>query len=160
MQTFLPYSDYFKSMECLDYSRLGNQVWREGIILIRGGWENHPASKMWKGYEYHLGLYLLSGLKILRIRNKKEYNNVEFNIRNEMLRFENTGAPKWLGNENFHASHRSNLLRKANEALEKSMNASTNKMMLKYMYIYKWYQQFNWLESPDLPYFWPTKEGY
>jgi hypothetical protein len=70
MQTFLPHPDYFESMRCLDKSRLGNQVWREGITLIRGGWPNHPASKMWRGHEYHLGLYLLAGVEALKERGK------------------------------------------------------------------------------------------
>jgi hypothetical protein len=46
--------------------------------------------------------------------------------------------PPWLGNEDFHRSHRSNLLRKYPEH----------------------YRQF-WPDEPDnLPYFWPTKEGF
>lgn len=73
MQTFLPYSDYKKSMECIDATRLGNQIWREDITLIRGGWKNHPASKMWRGHEYHLGLYLLDGVDILEERSNKKY---------------------------------------------------------------------------------------
>ena len=121
---------------CLDKSRLGNQVWREGITLIRGGWPNHPASKMWRGHEYHLGLYLLAGLKVLRERSGKDYIEIEQKIRTEMKKFRNTGKPKWVGNERFHASHRSNLLRKDKE----------------------WYSQFGWNEPDDLPYVWPTKE--
>ena len=66
MQTFVPLPDYKMSMNCLDKSRLGNQVWREGMTLIKGGWSNHPASKMWRGYEYHLGLYLLAGCDVLK----------------------------------------------------------------------------------------------
>jgi hypothetical protein len=46
--------------------------------------------------------------------------------------------PKWFGDDRFHASHRSNLLRKDLQH----------------------YSQFNWEESPDMDYFWPTKEGY
>lgn len=135
MQTFLPYSDYKKSMECLDKSRLGNQVWREGLTLIRGGWPNHPASKMWRGYEYQLGLYLLAGLEVLEKRNKKKYDNIREKITFEMNKFNYTDKPSWLGNEKFHASHRSNLLRKNKE----------------------YYSQFNWIESDDLPYEWPVK---
>jgi hypothetical protein len=47
---------------------------------------------------------------------------------------EAVSPPKWLGNADFHASHRSNLLRK-----EPSH-----------------YSQFHWVESPDLPYVWPV----
>ena len=136
MQTFLPYPDYKKSLECLDKSRLGNQVWREGMTLIRGGWPNHPASKMWRGHEYHLGLYMLAGLKVLKKRNKKDYKELEQKIKDEMKKFKNTGKPKWVGDEQFHASHRSNLLRK-------------DKV---------WYSQFGWTETDDLPYIWPAKK--
>lgn len=41
--------------------------------------------------------------------------------------------PKWLGNDKFHASHRSNLLRKKPE----------------------YYSSFGWKESDNLPYIWP-----
>jgi len=126
-------------MNCLDKSRLGNQVWREGLTLIRGGWPNHPASKMWKGYEYHFGLYLLSGVDVLQKRGKF-YQSVKEKILNEMSKFVDTGYPKWLGNELFHSSHRKALLFKN----------------------YEWYKQFNWKELPDIPdkngklnYFWP-----
>jgi hypothetical protein len=136
MQTFVPLPSYLESMRCLDKSRLGNQVWREGITLIRGHWPHHPASKIWKGHEYHLGLYLLAGCQVLAERGK-EYPELRLKIETEMKRFPDTGAPPWLGNEQFHASHRSNLLRKDP----------------------KWYGQFGWTEPPDLPYVWPTKEN-
>jgi hypothetical protein len=123
-------------MQCLDKSRLGNQVWREGITLIRGGWPNHPASKMWQGHFYHLGLYLLEGIKVLAERGKY-YGEIEAKIRAEMEKHNhNQTAPHWVGNEQFHSSHRSNLLRK-------------NPV---------WYGQFGWTESPDMEYIWPTKQ--
>lgn len=158
MQTFLPLPDYKESMKCLDVTRLGNQVWREGMTLIRGGWPNHPASKMWRGHEYHLGLYLLAGLEVLRERSGKKYLDLEYKIKSEMARFKDTGAPPWFGDEEFHASHRSNLLRKANEALEKSMFAESAKKLMKYISIYQWYQQFEWTEPSDLPYVWPINK--
>lgn len=140
MQTFLPESDYYKSMKCLDKSRLGNQVWREGLTLIRGGWKNHPCSKMWKGYEYHLGLYLLEGIKVLAERGK-EYPEVKRKILEAMSQFEDKGPPPWLGNEQFHSSHRKALLYKN----------------------FEWYSQFGWEEFPDIPnekgklnYYWPV----
>jgi hypothetical protein len=132
MQTFLPVPGYLQSMRCLDKSRLGNQVWREGITLVRGGWKNHPASKMWRGHEYHLCLYLLAGSEVLKERGK-EYPQVKEKILIEMAKHKDTGAPPWIGDEKFHASHRSNLLRK-NPA---------------------WYGQFGWNEPSDLPYVWP-----
>lgn len=140
MQTFLPLPDYQQSMRSLDKSRLGNQVWREGITLLRGRWPNHPANKMWRGHEYHLGLYLLAGIDVLKERGKF-YEETQKKILLEMSKFTNTGPPKWLGDDRFHSSHRKALLFKN----------------------YDWYKQFNWKELPDIPnekgklnYFWPT----
>ena len=45
-------------------------------------------------------------------------------------------SPYWLGNSDFHASHRSNLLRKDPEH----------------------YAQFGWTESDDLPYVWGSDQ--
>jgi hypothetical protein len=130
MQTFLPKSNYTESMRCLDKYRLGNQVWREGITLIRGGWIHHPAYKMWKGHEYHLGLYLLAGCEVLAERGK-QYPEIIKKITTEMNKFSNTGAPSWLGDETFHASHRSNLLRKVRLAHEKAMKTKKIKDLKK-----------------------------
>ena len=136
MQTFLPLPTYYESMNCLDKSRLGNQVWREGLTLLRGKWPNHPASRMWRGYEYHLGLYLLAGCGVLYERTDKYYPDVREKIHTEMVKHKNTGPPPWIGDEKFHASHRSNLLRKDPE----------------------WYGQFGWKEPSDLPYIWPVNK--
>lgn len=135
MQTFIPLSDYHESMWCLHPRwHLGNQVWREGLTLIRGGWPHHPASKMWRGHEYHLGLYLLAGVDVLRERTQKTYDAIREKIITEMKRFSDTGVPEWFGNESLYASHRSNLLRKYPD----------------------WYSQFGWTEPNNLPYVWPV----
>lgn len=54
MQTFLPYPDFKKSLQTLDYRRLGKQR-IEAYQIIRaikygGGWSHHPAVKMWRGH--------------------------------------------------------------------------------------------------------------
>jgi hypothetical protein len=136
MQTFLPYPTYTDSVACLDSTRLGNQVYNEGIILIRGGWSHHPASKMWQGYEHHLALYLLAGIKELSKRGL-EYPETHKEILQHLDAFPNTGPPHWLGNVDFHASHRSNLLRKN----------------------FRYYSQIGWTEPPNLPYIWPKGYG-
>lgn len=161
MQTFLPLPDYLQSMRSLDKYRLGNQVWREGLTLIRGGWEHHPARKMWRGHEYHLGLYLLAGLQVLKERTGKNYPEVRQKIEAEMAKFTDTGAPPWVGDETFHASHRSNLLRKVGEAVKKAVEAIDTNSPRKDYYIEvathmkSWYAQFGWSEPPTLPYVWP-----
>lgn len=162
MQTFMPYPGYTQSMRSLDKYRLGNQVWREGLTLIRGGWKNHPARKMWEGYEHHLGKYLLAGIAVLKERTGKDYKDVRLKIEVEMEKHPDTGAPFWVGDELFHASHRSNLLRKVNEAIQKAVIAIDTNHPRKDHYITvanytkSWYSQFNWMEPSDLPYVWPT----
>lgn len=137
MQTFLPYSDFSNSMRCLDNLRLGNQVYREGLTLIRGGWPNHPASKMWRGYECSLAHYCLRGAQEMAYRNYWK-NEVVFRwvlyFQDAVACHPETGDPPWLGDESIHASHRSNLIRKDPE----------------------YYSKFGWSEARDLPYVWPV----
>ena len=135
MQTFLPYADFHASMRALDPKRLGNQVYREALTLARGGWPNHPASKMWKGHEQSLCYYALAGLDVLAERGK-EYPHHMDTFLSLCDSFPNTGPPTWLGNSRLHESHQSNLLRKDP--------------------IY--YGQFSWDVANDLPYWWPTNE--
>lgn len=111
MQTFLPYADFKKTAKCLDNKRLGNQVYREGLTLIRGGWKNHPASKMWRGYEYALAEYCLALLEELKERGRNYPHWFEF-FNNKKVEFPNTGLPPFIGNKKFHRAHQSNLVRK------------------------------------------------
>lgn len=128
MQTFLPYPNFKKSLECLDYRRLGKQRVEAYQILnaLKGesGWKHHPAVKMWKGYENALKLYMNIAIDTWKSRGYK----------NTMKRAKvgKVIYPKWLGDEEFHASHRSNLLRKD----------------------LGYYSKFGWTESDNLPYKW------
>jgi len=62
MQTFLPYAEFERSAEVLDYRRLGKQrveTWQL-IRAINGetrGWRNHPAAVMWRDHVPALALY-------------------------------------------------------------------------------------------------------
>lgn len=113
MQTFLPYSDFQKSVEILDYRRLGKQRVETfqvlNILLERTqskGWVNHPVTRMWRGFEEALKLY--QNITITEWVKRGYKNNLLFeNVDVTKLIF-----PKWLGDEEFHRSHRSNLLRK------------------------------------------------
>lgn len=67
MQTFLPYPDFERSARCLDTRRLGEQRIEANQILRtleqldgfqRRGWRDHPAIRMWQGYEDALRLYI------------------------------------------------------------------------------------------------------
>lgn len=63
MQTFVPYgADFYATARCLDDRRLGKQR-VEAYQILRTllnetqGWKNHPAIKMWYGYEQALVIY-------------------------------------------------------------------------------------------------------
>ena len=133
MQTFLPYADFQKSVEVLDYKRLGKQRVETfqvlNILLERTptkGWRNHPVTLMWTGYESALKLY--QNLTISEWK-KRGYNN---NMSYESIDPGTLIMPPWFGNEDFHRSHRSNLLRKD----------------------YSYYSQY-FDEPIDLEYYWP-----
>ena len=60
MQTFLPYPNYNRCAEALDNRRLGKQR-VECLQILKAlldpsakGWVNHPAVRMWRGYEREL----------------------------------------------------------------------------------------------------------
>jgi len=137
MQTFLPYPS-FDSVRLLDMKRLGKQRVEAKQILkaLSSGpgaaWYNHPAVQMWKGYEMALCCYLNS---CIRWWIGKGYKNTMLSVN---LQGFSVKLPPWFGNDRFHESHRSNLMRKNPE----------------------YYSQFDWGEPDNLPYFWPTKEGY
>ena len=139
MQTFLPYPDFIRSAQTLDWKRLGKQR-VEGMQLLKAilgerkldgnfynGWTNHPATKMWSSYPDALKVYTNSMINEWILRGYK--NNIQLY---EVPR--NYTIPDWLGNEFFHASHRSNLLRKD----------------------FNYYSQYGWQEQNDLPYIWPA----
>lgn len=132
-----------KTAEVLDYRRLGKQRVETKQILMTllgesKGWANHPAVKMWAGYEMTLALY---GLQMCREWKKRGYNDsLEDYFLGEIhnLRVQKKipdGLPEWFGDPDFHRSHQSNLLRKDGE-----------------------YYGSHFPDVPDdLPYIWPTK---
>ena len=138
MQTFLPYSNFEASAKVLDYRRLGKQ--RVECLQILNvmtdpskGWGNHPATKMWQG---HGAILVEYGLAITREWISRGYKDTCYAKIESMLDFvgEENSLPSWLGDNNFHISHRSNLVRKFPEH-------------------YKVY----WPEmKDDLPYIWPV----
>lgn len=131
MQTFLPYPDFRQTVRCLDYRRLGKQRLEARQILMlpsTSRWRHHPAVRMWQGY----------GRALTKYMNACIQEWIRRGYRNTMSMFPVRGRvemPWWFGDEQFHGSHRANLLRKAPE----------------------WYTQFGWTESPDLPYYWPVR---
>ena len=88
MQTFLPQSDYNVSATILDSKRLNKQI-LEGYQILNvlsgrsktGGWRNHPAVLMWKGYERGLWQYIQAMVAEAKSRGIKTENN-EANLNN------------------------------------------------------------------------------
>lgn len=142
MQTFLPSPSYAESAQMLDNRRLGKQrVECKQILLAMsktsGGWVNHPATKMWRGYEIELCRYAFAMCKEWVLRGYED--NLAVFFMSALWQYKSDGrseeCPPWLGDESFHASHRSNLLRKAPD----------------------YYAQYGWNETDDLPYVWPVQ---
>lgn len=112
MQTFLPYANFKQTAQCLDYRRLGKQRVEAFQILDTiengGGWKNHPAVNMWRGYTSCLAWY---GIAICDEWIARGYKDT---MRARIAEFTQymTVEPSWLGDPNFHRSHQSNLLRK------------------------------------------------
>ena len=106
-------------------------------LLNNGGWKNHSAVKMWRGYEATLIEY---GFAICdEWRHVRRYKDTcagkltdimlvsGYNKSNDLL---------WLGDEAFHLAHKSNLIRK--------LPGHYGKL---------------WPDVPaDLPYVWPVIE--
>ena len=118
MQTFLPYADFALSAKVLDRARLGKQR-IEVLTILRGGWANHPASKMWRGYEWWLAQY---GIIICKEWISRGYQDTTLNKIleiNESFPELPSDEPYWLGNNEFHLSHQSNLVRKFPEHYKK-----------------------------------------
>jgi len=95
-------------------------------------WYNHPAVKMWRGYEYSLRAYALI---VCTEWMNRGFNDSCYGKIFHCFDLADYVMPPWLGNEQFHASHRSNLLRKD----------------------LVWYSKFGWTEPLTLEYVWPVK---
>lgn len=115
VNTFLPYSDFKRSAEVLDYKRLGKQRVEAWQILsaLRGqtkGWVNHPATKMWRGHERSLCEYGIAICDEWINRGYKDSMRERFiAIYSELPTCEN---PIWLGDNLVHEGYQSNLMAK------------------------------------------------
>lgn len=120
MQTFLPYPSFEESAACLDPVRLGKQR-VEALQLLRAntvpdyGWRHHPAAKMWAGRLPALvayGLAMTDAWTALGHADTVRPQLLAFAPEVEGLAQEALELPWWLGDPDFHLSHRSNLVRK------------------------------------------------
>ncbi len=98
--------------------------------FISTPWYNHPAVRMWKGYEASLAFY---GLCIGSEWIRRGYKDTCYT---KILEFVKEGNhPKWLGDKKFHLAHQSNLIRKKPE----------------------YYRPIFGNDVPnDMPYYWPV----
>jgi len=122
MQTFVPFDNFEDSAAVLDNKRLNKQLLEGRQIYkilasnqISGAWVNHPAVKMWRGYDNALFDYLRV------IKDECLYRNIQteknWNALTEMYewnwhRGDNIVMPPWWGDNKVHQSHRNNLYRK------------------------------------------------
>ena len=109
MQSFLPYSDFKKSAQVLDYKRLGKQrveaLQIYNCLMNPNRWKNHPCIKMWNGYMGALAEY--HNIMIEEWIKRGYVNNMSYILCQEPYDY-----PWWLGDENFHRAMRSRLIEK------------------------------------------------
>jgi len=161
MQTFITKLNYRDIAKELDNKRLNKQALEGWQILMNllavdpdgnhrepKGWSNHPAVKMWRGYEMQLAIYVIAMCDewIERGYNTVVRQRVEDTMRHAALLNRSIGVdlPPWYVNINTLAdvasSHRKALLNKN----------------------YNWYHQFGWPEDDGYPpqtyeYVWPVE---
>ena len=124
MQTFLPVADFAESARLLDSPRLGKQR-VETLQVLRAlelpdyGWVTHPVVRMWRGRTAALVVYGRAMVAEWRRRGFADSTDrliAEFAPETaDASQAELAAAgllPKWVGNEELHRSHRSNLLAK------------------------------------------------
>jgi len=82
VQTFLPSANPVTTARWLDSKRLNKQILECYQILNvlsgkspTGGWRNHPAVLMWKGYERGLWQYVQAMIREARNRGIRTENN-------------------------------------------------------------------------------------
>jgi hypothetical protein len=121
MQTFLPFPDFRQSAAALDRVRLGKQrvealQMLRALVIPEYGWQSHPAVRMWMGHVPALTMYGLAVVDEWTARGGED------TTRDKIMEFAPQAAhpdyaakipmPYWLGNPDFHLSHRSRLLAK------------------------------------------------
>ena len=124
MQTFLPVAEFTESARLLDSPRLGKQR-VETLQVLRAlelpdyGWVTHPVVRMWRGRTAALVVYGRAMVAEWRSRGFADSTDrliSEFAPQAaEATQAELAAAgllPTWVGNEELHRSHRSNLLAK------------------------------------------------
>ena len=77
------------------------------------GWRNHPVVLMWRGYEAALGEYQAAVCSVWVARGFNDTCATKTaGLLAEACISGPAPGPPWLGDENLHRSHQSNLIRK------------------------------------------------
>jgi len=148
MQTFLPFPDYVRSAQVLDMKRLGKQrvetLQIMSALLEGRGYLNHPATLMWGSYMCSLMDYQFAVCQEWTGRGYQDTClsktiDIHALFQHCSCGSEYVTRPWWIGDINFHQSHRSALLRKDHSHYSQYFSATT----------------------PDnLPYLWPSGQGH
>ena len=143
MQTFLVDSSFYQTAIHLDDKRLGKQR-VEAMQIIqalgksKGGWVNHPATKMWRGHRGYLASYGSWMCEAWKERGFEDNLHDRFRLCFDRY-IDETDAPEWFRDgavlNKVLSSHRAALLHKN----------------------YLYYQQFGWSEDPEYNYYWPVQ---
>lgn len=121
MQIFLPYESFVRSAACLDRHRLGNQRIEAKLILqaLEREEDSTPILSMWKDFECCLAVYGMIVCLEWRSRGYKDQQHPwfvekahEYSKESNAIIYE---KPEWIGDDAFHLSHKSNLIRKLPE---------------------------------------------
>ena len=140
MQTFLPYTNFEEVAADLDSKRLNKQILECYQILNvlsnpspTAGWRNHPAVKMWRGYEmalFNYAMTMVSEADARSIRTEKNVANLQ-RLRNERGIDWGTTSPAWLFDKNkmrrVTTTHKANLYKKAPELYPQYVSAVSHK---------------------------------
>lgn len=158
MQTFLPSKHWHECARVLDNKRLNKQIlegWQILMVLTEldpqgndrqpKGWRNHPAVKMWRGYEWTLAEYLEAMVTEWQKRGFKTTMGTKISNtlqaamdKGKIPVMYNQQRPRWMKKsyyEQLASTHRQALLTKN----------------------YEHYKQFNWPEDTGVP---PTEYEY
>lgn len=145
MQTFVPETTYADCARVLDRQRLGKQRVEclQIMNVITGqsaskGWQNHPACNMWRNDPVALLSYTRAICEEWTQRGYNDTCMAKTAIVLGVAVIPSDVYPDWWGDYRVHASHRSNLLRKAPDH----------------------YRQYWPHDSDKLDYYWPSKENH
>ncbi len=117
MQTFVPEDTFEDSVRVLDRQRLGKQR-VETLQIMRAlaglskGWTNHPATRMWRGYEFSLLAYQDA---TVREWKRRGYNDTCWGKTLEVYSEhfgdrDDVSLPHWWGDNRVHESHKKALV--------------------------------------------------